>query len=93
MESRKPLTHHRQAEAAKPEAKPYKLNAWDGLFPEVTPKGFKRWRFRYFFNWKEQMPSMGLLPAIGLVDAKEANGNTVERTDATGTTGYRYNPE
>ena len=72
MDSRKPLTHHRQAEAAKPEAKPYKLNAGDGLFLEITPKGSKRWRFRYFFDGKEQMLSMGLFPAVGLLDAKEA---------------------
>lgn len=72
MSPRKPLTHHRQIEAAKPEAKPYKLNAGDGLFLEVTPRGAKRWRFRYFFDGKEQMLSMGLFPAVGLQDAREA---------------------
>lgn len=38
---RKPLTHARQAETAKPEAKPYKLNAGDGLFLEVMPSESK----------------------------------------------------
>jgi hypothetical protein len=36
---RKPLTHFRQAEAAKPEPKPYKLNAGEGLFIEVNRCG------------------------------------------------------
>ncbi len=68
--ARKPLTSHRQAETAKPEAKPYKLNAGDGLFLEVTPDGSKRWRLRYFFLGKEKMISMGLFPAVGLAEAK-----------------------
>lgn len=72
MTARKPLTHVRQAEAAKPEEKPYKLNAGDGLFLEVTPKGAKRWRLRYFFAGKEKMLSLGLFPAVGLQDAKNA---------------------
>ncbi|MGH8491956.1 MAG: hypothetical protein ACRERR_02445 [Moraxellaceae bacterium] len=37
MAERKPLTHARQVDAAKPEQKTYKLNAGDGLFLEVTP--------------------------------------------------------
>src|SRR5690606_18949298 len=53
-------------------SKTYKLNAGDGLFLEVTPKGSKRWRFRYTFKGKEQMLSMGLFPAIGLQEAREA---------------------
>lgn len=69
---RKPLTHARQAETAKPEAKPYKLNAGDGLFLEVMPNESKRWRLRYFFLGKEQMLSLGLFPAVGLQDAKES---------------------
>lgn len=72
MSERKPLTHSRQADTAKPEEKTYKLNAGDGLFLEVNPKGSKRWRLRYFFAGKEQMLSLGLYPAIGLQEAKEA---------------------
>ena len=37
--TRKPLTHARQAETAKPEKTAYKLNARDGLFLQVMPNG------------------------------------------------------
>lgn len=72
MTTRKPLTHARQADTAKPEEKPYKLSAGDGLFLEINPKGSKRWRLRYFFAGKEKMLSLGLYPAISLLEAKEA---------------------
>jgi integrase len=70
--ARKPLTHTRQAESAKPESKPYKLNAGEGLFLEVMPNGSKRWRLRYQFAGKEQMLSFGLFPTVGLQEAREA---------------------
>jgi integrase len=69
---RKPLTHTRQADTAKPEAKAYTLNAGSGLFLEVMPNGSKRWRFRYFFMDKEKMLSMGLYPDVGLQAAAKA---------------------
>lgn len=72
MATRKPLTHARQAETAKPEAKPYKLNAGESLFLEVTPAGAKRWRLRYFHLGKEKMLSLGKFPAVSLQDAKES---------------------
>jgi integrase len=70
--ARKPLTHTRQADTAKPETKPYTLNAGNGLFLEVMPNGSKRWRFRYFFMGKEKMLSMGLYPDVGLQAATTA---------------------
>ena len=48
----KPLTHTRQAEAAKPQIKSYTLNAGAGLFLEVNPDGAKYWRYRYTFGGK-----------------------------------------
>lgn len=69
---RKPLTHTRQAETAKPEAKTYNLNAGDGLFLEVLADGSKRWRFRYTCTGTRGLISMGLFPDVGLQDAKEA---------------------
>ena len=72
MAERKPLTHARQAETAKPEAKPYTLNAGDGLFLKVMPNGTKKWMWRYFFLKKAKSLSMGLFPAVGLAEAKEA---------------------
>lgn len=73
--ARKPLTHARQAETAKAESKPYSLNAGDGLFLEVTPEGSKRWRFRYTYAGKRCLLSMGLFPAVGLQEAKDARDN------------------
>jgi len=70
--TRKPLTHTRQAEVAKPEERPYKLNAGDGLFLQVMPNGSKRWRLRYFYLGKEKMLSVGLFPATSLQAAKDA---------------------
>lgn len=72
MAERKPLTHARQVDAAKPEQKTYKLNAGDGLFLEVTPAGSKRWRLRYHFAAKEKMLSLGIYPAVSLMEAREA---------------------
>lgn len=71
MAERKPLTHARQAETARPEAKSYNLRAGSGLYLEVMPNGSKRWRLRYRFGGKEQMLSLGLFPDVGLLDAKE----------------------
>jgi len=68
--NRKPLTHARQVAAAKPEAKTYHLNAGDGLFLEVIPSGSKRWRYRYTHDGKRKLLSMGVYPAVGLVEAK-----------------------
>lgn len=76
MTARKPLTHARQAEAAKSEGKPYKLNAGDGLFLQVMPTGSKRWRLRYFHLGKEKMLSLGVFPAVGLHEAKEKRDAT-----------------
>lgn len=68
--TRKPLSSALQAEKAKPEAKPYKLAAGEGLFLEVLPTGKKRWRLRYFYMGKEQMLSLGMYPYTGFQDAK-----------------------
>lgn len=71
-EKRKPLTHARQAETAKPENKTYNLNAGDGLFLEISPDGSKYWRFRFTHAGKRGLMSMGVFPATGLQEAKEA---------------------
>lgn len=72
MVERKRLTHSRQAETAKPEDKPYTLNAGDGLFLKVMPNGTKKWMLRYFFMKKAKTLSLGLFPAVGLAEAKTA---------------------
>lgn len=72
MADRKPLTHTRQAETAKPEAKPYTLKVGDGLFLKVMPNRTKKWVWRYFYLNKAKTLSMGLFPAVGLAEAKAA---------------------
>lgn len=72
MTERKPLTHTRQADAAKPESVPYNLDAGGSLFLKIMPNGTKKWQWRYFYLKKAQTLSMGLYPAVGLAEAKEA---------------------
>lgn len=54
----------------KPAAKPFKLYDARGLFLIVTPVGGKWWRFRYRFEGKEKLLSMGVYPDISLRDAR-----------------------
>ncbi|HEY1078508.1 MAG TPA: integrase arm-type DNA-binding domain-containing protein [Bdellovibrio sp.] len=48
-----------------------KLYDEKGLYLEVTPKGSKRWRFKYRFMGKEKLLSVGLYPEISLKVARE----------------------
>jgi len=56
---------------AKPTAKPAKLFDERGLFLIVTPVGGKWWRFRYKFDNKEKLLSLGVYPDVGLKDARQ----------------------
>lgn len=56
---------------AKPGTKPIKLFDKRGLFLLVTPTGGKWWRFRYMFDGKEKLLSLGVYPDISLKDARE----------------------
>ncbi len=49
---------------AKPGAKPVKLFDERGLFLIVTPSGGKWWRFRYKFEGKEKLLSLGVYPDV-----------------------------
>ena len=49
---------------AKPAEKPYKLYDTDGLFMQVTPAGGKWWRFKYRFEGKEKLLSLGTFPDV-----------------------------
>lgn len=55
---------------AKPKKKTYKLSDGAGLHLEITPSGSKRWRFRYRFQQREQMLSLGIYPDVTLKDAR-----------------------
>ena len=61
-----------QIRKAKPAEKPYKLNDGNGLHLYVSVAGGKTWRYRYEFEGKEQLLTIGQYPAISLADAREA---------------------
>ena len=56
---------------AKPREKPYKLFDERGLFVIINPTGKKWWRFRYSFNGKEKLLSLGTYPDVSLDDARQ----------------------
>ena len=56
---------------AKPREKQYKRFDGRGLFLVVTPKGGKWWRFKYRFDGKEKLISLGTYPDVSLKDARE----------------------
>ena len=56
---------------AKPGEKNIKLYDERGLFLIVTPSGGKWWRFRYAFDNKEKLLSLGTYPDVSLKDARE----------------------
>lgn len=55
---------------AKPKDKLYRLADSNGLCLEVTPTGSKLWRYRYRFNGKAKMLSLGAYPAVPLATAR-----------------------
>lgn len=56
---------------AQPKEKDYRLTDGEGLFLQVNAKGGKWWRFRYRFEGKERLLSLGTYPDISLADARE----------------------
>ena len=57
--------------SAKPAEKPYKLYDDRGLFMLLAPEGGKLWRFRYRFDGKEKLLSLGIYPDVGLKAARD----------------------
>ncbi len=55
---------------AKPKEKAYKLYDEKGLFIIIRPNGGKWWRYRYTFNGKEKLISLGTYPEISLKEAR-----------------------
>src|SRR5688500_7648350 len=51
---------------AKPRPKPYRMFDERGLYLEVAPSGGKWWRWRYRFNGKAKLLSMGTFPDVPL---------------------------
>ncbi|MBI1327853.1 MAG: tyrosine-type recombinase/integrase [Alphaproteobacteria bacterium] len=62
---------HKQIESLQPKAKPYRKTDSGGLCIEVSPTGGKLWRWRYKFNGKSQLASLGKFPLISLQKARE----------------------
>lgn len=56
---------------AKPRAKPYKMYDSDGLYLLITPTGGKWWRYKYHYNKKEKLLSLGTYPDVPLREARE----------------------
>ena len=54
----------------KPKEKTYRVADSNGLAIEVSAKGVKKWRFRYRFNKKASMVSLGKYPAVLLTQAR-----------------------
>jgi integrase len=52
-------------------SKTYKVTDEKGLYVEVTPKGSKRWRFKYRIGGKEKLLSLGVYPEVTLKEARE----------------------
>jgi integrase len=51
--------------------KTYRVFDEKGLYVEVTLKGAKRWRFKYRFQGKERLLSVGIYPDVSLKQARE----------------------
>ena len=49
----------REIKGLKPESKQYKKYDGDGLFITITPAGGKHWKYRYKFDGKESVLSLG----------------------------------
>lgn len=71
---------------AKPREKVYSLGDGNGLSLIVEPNGSKGWRFRYPFNGKSKMISLGIYPVITLNEARE------KRDDAGRLVAYGTDP-
>ena len=56
---------------AKPTYKAFKLYDEAGLFMQVTPSGGKWWRFKYRYDGKEKLLSLGTFPDVSLADARQ----------------------
>jgi len=66
-----PLTD-KQAKAAAPAEKTYRLTDGGGLYLEITPAGGKYWRMKYRFAGKEKRLAIGVYPTVTLKAARAA---------------------
>ncbi|NII75200.1 integrase [Dyella sp. SG562] len=59
---------------AKPQDKPYKIAAGNGLYLLVKPIGSKLWRWKYRVAGKEKLLALGSYPVVSLQDARQRHG-------------------
>lgn len=59
-----------QIKKAQPKEKAYKMLDGLGLYLQVTKTGGKWWRFKYQFEGKEKLLSLGVYPDISLAEAR-----------------------
>lgn len=59
-----------EARYATKRAKDYKLFEGEGLYSLVRPNGSKLWRFKYRFDGKEKLLSLGRYPDLSLAEAR-----------------------
>jgi hypothetical protein len=57
--------------AARPRDRTYKLSDELGLFLLVAPQGGRWWRFKFRFDRKEQLLSLGVYPEVSLAQARK----------------------
>ena len=62
-----------QVKTAKPKVKTYKLSDGAGMYLEITPKGAKYWRTKYYYANKENSLSLGIYPTVSLKEAREVH--------------------
>ncbi|HKM27775.1 MAG TPA: tyrosine-type recombinase/integrase [Thiopseudomonas sp.] len=55
---------------AKPEIKPYKMTAGQGMYLLISPNGSKLWRLKYRHDGKEKTLSFGAYPDVSLSRAR-----------------------
>ncbi len=61
---------HAALRSAKPTQKPYKLSDGGGLYLLVNPNGASWWRFKYQFENREKLLSLGVYPRVTLQQAR-----------------------
>jgi len=69
-------------QAAKPRSRPYKLGDGEGLYLLINPNGTKWWRFKYKFQGREKLLSMGTFRDVSLKRARQKRKDAREQLDA-----------
>jgi integrase len=59
----------------KPKEKAYRITDGGGLALEISPTGGKLWRWRYYYNGKQQLLSLGQYPTVSLSEARSLRDN------------------